>query len=175
MNDVYPDGDGELKEFNVDEWRAVISFIDWWKDAQPVPISFEQMCWNEADDYAGTIDFVCEIAGVRYVVDFKTSKSVWPSHELQIASYVNTPQAQGATQAAILQIGYTLNKRGWKFNEVDELPEKYETFKAVKRVWWNENKDVHPKQYQLPDSLSLEPTEQPSVKKNGKKQIRENA
>jgi hypothetical protein len=170
IGDVYPDNEGQLKEFTADEWKTVITFVDWWTDTQPTPIAFEHQCWNETDGYAGTIDFICEIAGERYVVDFKTSKSIWPSHELQVASYCKTPQGAGC-KGAILQIGYTLNKRGWKFTEVEELDEKYVTFLATMRLWWNENKNVQPKQYEYPATLELTDTTkqlEASIKKQKK-------
>jgi len=156
IDDVYPDNEGDLKEFNAEEWKTLMTFVNWWKESDPTPICFEQVCWNDEHAYAGTIDFVCEIGGERYVVDFKTSKSIYPSHELQVASYVHTPQAEGAAKGAILQIGYTLNQRGWKFTEIENIPGNMEVFLATKKLWWNENKKITPKQYEFPDTLTLE-------------------
>lgn len=155
-NDVFPDNEGQLKELNAEEYQAIISFAEWWKETDPIPVAFETVCVSESEGYAGTIDFVCEIAGERWVLDFKTSKSVQTTHELQVAAYVNTPQALGATRAAILQVGYGKNKRGWKFTEVEDLSDKYQVFLATKRIWWHENKNVTPKGYEFPEFVQLE-------------------
>ena len=52
----------------------------------------EVTVWNEVEGYAGTFDWVGEIEGVMTLVDFKTSRSIWPDHKRQLAALKNAPE-----------------------------------------------------------------------------------
>jgi len=151
LNDVFPDSNGEQGELTVEEWEAIISFYDWWKEAKPRLITFEQVVYNEEQNYAGTLDLICEIEGEIWIVDFKTSQYIWPSHELQVSSYFHADEIK-AQKMAILQIGYRKNKRGFKFTEVED---KFPLFLAAKQIWASENDGKQPKQKDYPQSLTL--------------------
>jgi hypothetical protein len=59
-----------------------------WLDAFDVqPILTEHAVANRNLWYAGTFDAVVEIAGVRWLLDWKTSKGVYGSTALQVAAY----------------------------------------------------------------------------------------
>jgi ATP-dependent exoDNAse (exonuclease V) beta subunit len=104
------------------------------------------------DGYAGTVDFLCEIEGQVYLVDFKTSQYIWPSHELQISAYAKAMPEQKSIKLAILQLGYRLNKSKFKFTEIDN---KFQEFLAAKTIWANETKGVEPKQKDYPMEIAL--------------------
>jgi hypothetical protein len=152
MGDAFPIGEEyEVTELTVEEYEAVMSFKAWYLEAKPEFLSVEHTCFNEEDVYAGTIDFKAKIDGEVYIVDVKTSKSIWPSHELQLSAYRHTPQG-AADKTAILQVGYK-TKKGWKFTEV---PDKYELFLAAKKIWWAENENVSPRQKDYPLEITIE-------------------
>ena len=54
---------------------------------KPQSIAWDVPVFSEKYGYAGTIDYVCTIDGKTYIVDFKTSKQVWPEYELQVSAY----------------------------------------------------------------------------------------
>ena len=70
-----------------------------WEDLNRVwaitPVLSEVTVWNHESDYAGTLDGLWEFTnretGEFFVglVDIKTSKNVWPEHEMQIAALGN--------------------------------------------------------------------------------------
>ena len=138
----------ELETITLQEYAAVMSFVDWYKEAKPKILDKEFAVWG--DGYAGTVDMLCEIGEKTYIVDFKTSQSIWPSHELQVSAYKHAIGKDCAL--AILQLGYRLNKKKYKFTELED---KYTEFLAAKTIWANETKGVMPLQKDYPLSLQL--------------------
>jgi len=141
-----------LEEISVSEYEAVVSFRDWFAETHPGTISTESVLFNFEHGYAGTMDYKCTINGEVWLIDFKTSQYIWPSHELQLSSYKHSPENADVEKMAILQIGYQRNKKKYKFTEVED---KFELFLAAKMIWKNENENVHPKQYEFPQSITL--------------------
>jgi hypothetical protein len=153
MGDTFPLGDSDVfTELTVDEWECVMSFHDFFSQYTPEVLAIEQVCYNEEEDYAGTIDLKLKIGEVVYLVDLKTSQNVWPEHELQVSAYKHTPQGE-AEKCAVLQVGYRRNKRLWKFTEVEDC---FELFLAAKKIWHRENDNVMPKQRDYPVELIIE-------------------
>jgi ATP-dependent exoDNAse (exonuclease V) beta subunit len=60
---------------------------NWKAEAKPEIIATETTIFSDIHGYAGTVDCICRIDGVPYVIDFKTSKQVWHEYELQISAY----------------------------------------------------------------------------------------
>ncbi|MEK7664221.1 MAG: hypothetical protein AAB340_02160 [Patescibacteria group bacterium] len=99
--------------------------------------------------------------GQVWIVDLKTSQSIWPEHELQISSYSHmyfdlkkmgiTDKEWQNRKLAILQIGYKKNRKGYKFTEVQD---KYYLFRNVAyKIWKNENSDMKPKEKDYPSVI----------------------
>jgi hypothetical protein len=149
MDDRYSNGSGIDEELSVEEWEAIMSFVDWWNETKPKVLKCETITFSEEFDYAGTIDLVCEINGERWIIDFKTSANIWPEYELQLSAYKHS---EPADKIGILQLGYRLNKKKWKFTELED---KFDLFLSARSIWENENKGVSPKQKDYPITLSL--------------------
>ena len=98
--------------------------------------------------------------GQVWIVDLKTSQSIWPEHELQISSYSHmqidykklgiSDKEWQQKKLAILQIGYKKNRKGYKFTEVQD---KYDVFKNAYKIWKNENPDIKPKERDYPSVI----------------------
>jgi hypothetical protein len=141
---------GQDEELTLDEYECVMSFVEWHKDKKPEFVACETAVWG--DGFAGTVDLICKIDGQRYVVDFKTSQYIWPSHELQVSAYKAAGGFEDA-KLAILQVGYRMNKKRYKFTEVDD---QYQEFLAAKVIWAKEQKGVKPHQKDYPLRVSLQ-------------------
>ena len=131
-NDTFPDADGEQGELSAEEYEAIVSFYDWAKEVKPKFMKTEHTVFNKKIGYAGTLDCIAEINGGVYIIDFKTSKEVYLSHEVQISSYKHCDGIYNRSKIAILQIGYGKNKKGYKFTEIDD---KFNLFLTLKRVY----------------------------------------
>jgi len=154
MDDQLPNSEGELEDITLEEYQALMSFIDWHKEAKPEVLEIETTVFNDEYMYAGTIDLVCKIEGELWIVDYKTSSNVWASHEIQISAYKHTKEEYKEAKLGILQVGYNKNKRGWKMNEIED---QFELFKAADAIWHKEygNTKIFVKDYPVTLSLSL--------------------
>ena len=143
---------GEYEELNYEELLCVKSFCDWRAEVNPEVLATETTIFSDIHGYAGTVDLVCRIDGVPYIVDFKTSKQVWREHELQISAYrvaiengenpLPEKNANGTEtgkmvdisgmKMAILQVGYSRNKNGYKFTEIED---QFANFKVAQQIW----------------------------------------
>lgn len=139
----------QLEELSYEELLCVKSFCDWREEVKPEVLATEIVIFSEVNGYAGTVDLVCKIEGVPYVIDFKTSKQVWREHELQISAYRTALEngenplfdKQGkqidvsGLKTAILQVGYTRNKNGYKFTDIED---QFANFKVAHQIWKSE-------------------------------------
>ncbi|MFA5388893.1 MAG: hypothetical protein WC312_03965 [Candidatus Omnitrophota bacterium] len=144
------------EELTLEEYEAISSFAEWFKKVKPKVVERDFVVWGEG--YAGTVDLFCEIDGRAYVVDFKTSQYIWPSHELQVSAYLHALPPEKDTDEsfpphlAILQLGYRLNKNKYKFTEIED---NYQEFLAAKLIWAKEQKGVYPAQKDYPLKIKL--------------------
>lgn len=138
------------EELSLEEYDCLLAFALWHKENSPEFLKWEFCVWG--DGYAGTVDLFCSIKGEPWLIDFKTSQYVWPSMELQVSAYKRAGDFPPETKLAILQLGYRMNKKRFKFTEVEE---QYQEFLAAKLIWAKEQKGVEPKQRDYPLSVKL--------------------
>jgi len=117
---------------STEEWEAILSFQRWYEATKPETIANEFVVRNKVVGYAGTVDYLCLIDDTPYLIDFKTSQSLYTEHELQVSAYKeaivlpNIPVPHWGKfyreeiKLAILQLGYKRNKMGYKFTEVED-------------------------------------------------------
>lgn len=142
---------GILEQLTVEEYGAVISFVEWYKTLKnPEIVESEQTIWNEKDGFAGTLDLLLKIDGELWLIDLKTSQSIWPSHEIQISAYAHSIPEK--VKLGILQLGYKRNKNNYKFTEIED---KYDLFLASRKIWINECETMKPFERDYPLSISL--------------------
>lgn len=161
MEAKYLNANGKGEELTLEEYDCIMSFRDWFLIVKPKIIAREIILFNDKDGYAGTMDFVCEIKGEVWIIDFKTGQSIWPEHEIQISAYKQawllckkTPKAK--VKLGILQLGYWRTKKKYKFTEVED---KFDLFLHAKAIWANETKGVEPKKKDYPVTLTLKEVE----------------
>lgn len=66
----------------------VESYVKFLDDFEPQPVLVESVVGNRQWSYCGTLDLVADIAGERWLLDVKTSRSgIFPEVALQIAAY----------------------------------------------------------------------------------------
>lgn len=167
MNANYPNknNEGILEELTVEEYGAIMSLVDWIDTLADIEVlATETTAFNDKFHYAGTVDLICKIAGQIWIIDFKTSPNIWPSHEIQLSSYRHldfdlkelkvTQEEWETRKQAILQIGYKRNKiKKYKFSEIED---KFDLFLATKRIWSEECAGIHPSQKDYPLSVQAE-------------------
>lgn len=157
MGDSFSAGGDDPKELSLEEYEAVMAFGRWANEAKPKFIETELLALSKEYGYAGTVDAIAEIDGQLYILDWKTSKAVYPSHEIQVSAYkqalteMGVPGAETA-KLAILQVG-TRTKKGWKFTEFDDC---FDLFLATRQIWERETKGQKPFQKDYPMAVRLD-------------------
>jgi hypothetical protein len=147
------------EELSLEEYEAIKSFIDWHREYKPIALMRETVVWNEKENYAGTIDFICEIEGVCWIIDFKTSQNIWTEQELQLSAYKHAFLEEATIndenleiRLGILQLGYWRNKKKYKFTEIED---KFDLFLSSKKIWENETRGIEPLKKDYPEILTL--------------------
>jgi hypothetical protein len=62
---------------------------EWIELFEPVALKVEQVVVNRELGYAGTIDLLAKLRDKLFLIDFKTSRAVYPEHFAQVAAYIN--------------------------------------------------------------------------------------
>lgn len=65
----------------------VDAYRQWIADFAPEFLAAEEMVCSLEHGYAGTLDAIVRIAGETWLIDYKTSKGVYPETALQLAAY----------------------------------------------------------------------------------------
>jgi len=145
-----------ITDMNDREKKCLMSFVDFLDEYKPKILKAEHMIVNHKHKYAGTLDLVCNIDGQDYVVDYKTSKSVYDSHKLQVAAYLHAAEGElNAPKPAILHLGNPkLKKATFSFIEFDQ-EQYWEGFKLVNQMWDFKNPNAQPKVTEYPDMVEL--------------------
>ena len=146
-------------EFTTEEWVKLESFTKWYKEYKPEVLAMEVPVFSKKGKYAGRLDCIAKIAGQTYILDWKSSKNIHPSFQLQFSAYAtaveeNTDIKIDATAA--IQLG-AANKNGYRFVIYEDWKKDYNVFKSVKKVWEFDNEKVakEPPVLVLPATLKL--------------------
>ena len=159
----FNDSEGNSDQLNAEEYYAVMTFKRFLDEQKPFVLAqgngnpaIEYTILNHEHKFAGTVDFKCRIAQDNYenvwIIDIKTSKEIYPSHEIQLSSYLETDKE--AIKQAILQVGYKKNKAGYKLTEIEP---QFDVFLAAKRIWQKEQGKILVPQREYPLKITWEP------------------
>lgn len=144
---------GIEEELTVEEYDAVVSFVEWANKMKPKFLNKEITVISKKYGYAGTVDCIAEIDGEVYVIDWKTSQYIWPEYELQLSAYLEALKEVDVikdAKLAILQVGYRRNKNAWKWNE---LTPQFDLFLSARSIWAKEAGGEKPKQKDYPIAI----------------------
>lgn len=136
--------------------KQLQGFINWWHEKMPVVHHLERMFVHSGEiGYAGQVDFYGEIDEEMWLIDWKSSAEVYPSHHIQTAAYA---EAIGDIDRRGVLLLKANTKKGWQLVESDRHQyDDYETFKALHHVFSHINGD-EPKLDQkepLPEGVTL--------------------
>jgi hypothetical protein len=156
----YPNRDGVEEELTLEECDCILSFVKWFQEVKPKVLAWETVVFSDMYNYAGTVDFICEVAGETWIIDFKTGQYIWPEYELQLSAYRRTIENGENVffgvdvtkiRTAVLQVGYNRNKNGYKFTEIEN---KFDLFEATQVIWKNQHGKESPDMKNYPIILS---------------------
>lgn len=146
IDSKYPNRErGIDEELTVEEIDCIQSFIDWKNENPGEVIAFEVAVFSDKHNFAGTVDFIYKIGDDYWLIDFKTGQSIWFESEMQVSAYRETiingengyqklpPKVD--LKMAILQLGYRMNKKRFKFTEIKPC---FDMFLVAQKIWERE-------------------------------------
>lgn len=126
------------------QW-AYMAFEDWAKAVALRPLLVEQVVFSKTYRYAGTVDLLADVHGVRTLVDFKTGKAIYGEAFLQNVAYQAALAEMGHAPPAaglIVRIPKNQNDPEFETAPVPPLAELLPVFLAVQRLWvWQTAQD----------------------------------
>lgn len=88
--DIDPAFQYPITDFEPDEFWQMVDVWDTWRSKHTIePILTETTVWHAEKGYAGTFDIFVEIDGEPWLIDVKTSRSLWPEHVMQLSALKN--------------------------------------------------------------------------------------
>lgn len=149
---------GYIENFTPKEWEMIISFTNWFEKRNPKVLAIEETI--EGEDYAGTVDLICEIDGITTLVDWKTAKSgIYDSYKCQVAAYAKALDIQNVI---IVRLGskHKVGYEEWDSTAKDyDLDHYFDLFKHTKAIWQHLTPDPHPRFYEAPETIELKTLE----------------
>lgn len=156
-------GDDGSPKFLMSEWAMLERYAEFRKLVKPEIHEIELNMASSKLGYAGTLDRVMVIAGDPWIIDIKTSASVYDHHHLQTAAYLELyAEARGIPDATKLKFrrgvlhlnaktrthgkGEAIQGPGWQLVEADRsFEEDMQLFGACCQLWHATNKNTKPR------------------------------
>lgn len=109
--------------------NSFLSYLEWEKHHKIEPILIETPLVSEEYRFGGTPDLLAKVDGVSTLIDFKTSKAIYPEHLIQVSAYWGLILEHGHTvdKAMILRIGRD-ESEGFEVKPVVALTTNWEIF-----------------------------------------------
>jgi len=96
--------------------NGVTAFLSWVKSNKVKFIESEKMVYSKKHDYVGLLDLKAKVNGKLTLVDFKTSKRVYPEYFLQACGYVLADEEESGDKYDEVSILH-FNKEDGEFEE----------------------------------------------------------
>jgi hypothetical protein len=128
----------------------VAAYRTWIADFAPEFLAAEEMVCSVTHGYAGTLDAIAVIAGGTWLIDYKTSKGVYPETALQLAAYGRADfigRPGDPTRYAIPKVDQFgvlhLRPEGYELVPMTVDHSTFEAFLAAKRLTeWRSGRDI---------------------------------
>lgn len=152
-------GDSGQPMYSMEEWSMFERYTDFSTRFTPQYEMIEQQLICPKLGFAGTMDRVGVIDGMKYLIDIKTSNGIYNSYWLQIAAYrealkVNTGiEVDGVAILWLNAKTRTNGKKGdmqgigWQMVTREDTAKDFDLFQAVQKLWLAEHENDRPKEF----------------------------
>ena len=170
------DADGSPR-YKLSEWAMIGRYVEFRRRFPATMHAVETKLADAGAGFAGTLDRLMTIDGITYLVDIKTSGSIWDSYWLQQAAYHELLHTTGAiaqmfpdgevpeVKLAILWLnaktrsegrGGAIQGPGWQMvMQPEETPVLLDRFQKTRALWMAENVNAMPKTTEYELTLQL--------------------
>ncbi len=115
---------------------CLIKYWDWQKGHKIEPIMLETPLISEQYQFGGTIDFFGKVDGQPTLLDFKTSKAIYPEFFYQLAAYEQLlAEAQQLIEVTrVLRIGKSEDE-GFEERTIGKLDNQWQIFLSCLKIY----------------------------------------
>ena len=127
----------EYSKVQIDQAEnATLSFFEWEKGNHIIPILVEEPLISQECRFGGTIDCLGTINDVLTLLDFKTSKGIFPEMLVQLAAYKRLLAEAGhyVDRAMILRVGRTPDE-GFEERLINHLDKRWQIFQHCLEIY----------------------------------------
>ena len=127
----------EYSKVQIDQAEnAVLAFFEWEKTHHIEPIMVEKSLVSEQYQFGGTIDCLGKINGNLHLLDFKTSRGIFPEMLVQLAAYrqLLIEAEYPVDKVTILRIGRSPDE-GFEERLVNELDKRWLIFQHCLEIY----------------------------------------
>ena len=142
-------------QYKMLEWAMFERYVDFTNEFKPNVELMELHMASEKLGYAGTLDRVITMDGKTYLVDIKTSNSIYPSYWLQLAAYRELlGDLHKIDGVAILWLNAKTRTRGkkgdiqgvgWQMVIREDSTQDLKLFNNTFELWKALNEDIKPR------------------------------
>ena len=154
-----------IESFTLKEWQMISKFMEFFKNVDSVK-QVEMQLFSEKHRVGGTLDFVCEINGETWLIDFKTSNGIYKTYELQLAIYKEVYEEMMETKIdryGVLWLNANvrtdkppLQGIGWQVKEFTDFHNhNLNLYHHTRALWDEENPNYKPKNLEYRNSFKL--------------------
>lgn len=142
--------------FKLQEWAMFERYVDFVTRYPHEVDTIEQNYVSPELGFAGTIDRIIDINGVKMLMDIKTSNTIYPSYWLQLAAYRKLLEERDifVDKVAILWLNAktrtegrngSIQGIGWQLVERANTDSDWQLFQHTQALWLAQNKDATPR------------------------------
>lgn len=125
--------------------RAGLTFLD---EHRVEPILLERVLWSPSTGTIGTTDFIGKVDGALTILDYKTSKKLYPEYRIQLAKYAQM-YFEEFRELPLARYAVNAKKDGgleYEVYYVDTYQDDLEAFEACFKLYcWNREHDPYAK------------------------------
>ena len=129
----------DTKDISTLEEKWLAEFYIWQEENVDSFVETEGRVWHKVDKYAGTLDSLVKLKDGRIaVLDYKTTKYIYDTHELQVVAYVKAYEEMSGIKidtAFILNFSQEDKKKLLSVKEVKDIPAQYEIWIHALKLW----------------------------------------
>jgi hypothetical protein len=111
--------------------NSITAFENWVADNDIHFLSSEEKIYSRTDHYAGTLDCAAVVNGSLCIIDWKTSKAIYPEYHLQNAAYAKAWEdihGGPVLQTLVLRLDKFTGRYEEGYQSTTEWNKNYETF-----------------------------------------------
>lgn len=117
--------------------NGVVAFLDWVKEYKVKFIASEQIIYSKINDFVGLADAIAKIGNKVYLIDFKTSSSIYSEYFIQTAAYLKADEEECGRKydgVKIVRFSKDTGEFGISERSMSEVEKDYQAFVGLLQV-----------------------------------------